>query len=121
MVLSAVIVAPMAGDARADQSQIFPSDPLWTIQIKDKPVAAPASSGDRVFVALQSGVLAHAVGDKRELWRSPTVADGPMVATADRLVVPTKGAIVALDATTGSEVWKLPVERLTAPMVAHRE
>jgi len=121
LVLSALMVAPIAGDARADQSQVFPSDPLWTIPIKDKPVAAPASSGERVFIALQSGLLAHALGDRRELWRSPTVADGPMVATSDRLVVPTKGAIVALDATTGNEVWKLPVEQLTAPMVAHRE
>jgi outer membrane protein assembly factor BamB len=121
LVLSALIVAPLAGDARANGSQIFPSDPLWTIAFKEKPVAAPATSADRVVVALQSGIVAYALHDKRELWRSPAVADGPMVATSDRLVVPTKGAIVALDATTGSEVWKLPVERLTAPMVAHGE
>jgi hypothetical protein len=121
LVLSVVLVAPLAGDARADQSQVFPSDPLWTIALPEKPVATPAAGVDRIFIPLQSGISARSLRDPAELWNARIVADGPIVALADRVVVPSGGAVVALDATTGREVWRAPVERLTAPLVAYRD
>ena len=120
-VLIALLVAPVAGDARADQAQNFPSEERWTIAFKDQPVAAPVASGERIVVALQNVVSAHTLQKGEVLWTAKINADGPLVATADRVLVPSAGVVIALDASTGVEVWKLPIAGITAPMVAHGE
>jgi outer membrane protein assembly factor BamB len=119
LVLCVVIVAPVAGDARSDPPQVFPSDPLWTIAFSETPVGTPAAGGNRLFVPLQSAISARSLASNAELWRAKIVADGPIVATADRVLVPSKGALTALDAATGREIWKVPVEGLSAPVVVH--
>jgi len=119
VVVIALLVAPIGGDARADQAQSFPSEERWTIAFKDQPVAAPVASGERLFVALQSVLAAHTLVKGEVLWTAKIIADGPLVATDDRVLVPSGGSVTALDASTGAEVWKLPLERITAPMVTH--
>lgn len=119
LVLCVVLVAPVAGDARTEQAQFFPSEPLWTLAFSETPVASPAAGGERVFIPLQSAILALSLRDKTELWRAKLVAGAPIVATPDRVIVPSGGAIVVLDAENGREVWRVSVERLTAPVVVH--
>jgi len=119
LVLCVVIVAPVAGDARADPPQFFPSEPLWTIAFSETPVATPAAAGDRIFIPLQSAISARSLRTNTELWRAKQVADGPVVATAEHVIVPSGGAIVALDAATGREIWQVQSERLSAPIVTH--
>jgi hypothetical protein len=118
-VLIALLAAPVAVDARADQAQTFPSEERWTIAFKERPVAAPVASAERIFVARQNVVSAHTLLKGDVLWTTKITADGPLVATAERVLVPSAGSVTALDASTGAEVWKLPVEGITAPMVAH--
>lgn len=120
LVLSVVLVAPLAGDARSEPAQIFPSQPIWTISFSETPVATPAIAGERIFIPLQSAISARSLRDNgNELWRATHVADGPIAATVDRVLVPSTGALIALDAATGSEVWRIPTAPLTAPIVTH--
>jgi outer membrane protein assembly factor BamB len=119
LLLTLLFGMPPPSDARADQVPVFPSDPLWTIDVKEQPVAAPAAAGDLLFVALQSHVSALTMKDHAEVWTAKVVATGPLVATAERLLVPTDGAIQALDAASGAVAWTLKTAALKAPITVH--
>jgi outer membrane protein assembly factor BamB len=85
------------------------------------PVAPPASSAGRLYLALQSGLSARRLADGTEVWQAPIEVDGPMAASDDRLVVAVKGELRGLDASTGAVVWTDPTGRLTAPPLVHGE
>jgi outer membrane protein assembly factor BamB len=98
--------------------QSFPSDPLWTVDISAKPVTAPVASGDRLFVALESGLSARKVADGSEIWKKSIVVDGPMAVSGDRLIAVSTGQVYGLDASTGETAWTELTGPLTAPPVA---
>jgi outer membrane protein assembly factor BamB len=119
MALSALFGAPAPGDARADQVAVFPSDPILTIDVSESPVAAPVAAGDLLFVAVQSHVSARRLRNLDEVWIAKVVADGPLLATSDRLLVPAAGEIHGLEAATGRTIWTLKTSALSAPLSAH--
>ena len=54
-----------------------------------------------------------------EAWRVPLAADRPIAADDDRVYVPVRGEIRALELTTGRQVWKVETGNLTAPPLVH--
>ena len=73
---------------------------------------------DRLFIALRSGaVTARDLQGGREIWTAPVVADGPLAAAEQRVLVPTAENIQALDAATGRQVWAIRVGTITAPLL----
>lgn len=121
MVAAFLFCTPPASDARADQAPVFPSDPLWTIEVKEQPVAAPAAAGDLLFVALQSHVAALRMKDSSAVWTAKVVATGPLAATPERVLVPADGAVQALDAATGTVLWTIKTAALSAPIAVDKD
>jgi outer membrane protein assembly factor BamB len=111
-----LLAVPVPVAVYANPPQMFPSEAAWTIDVKARPIVSPVASAGRVFIALQSGVHALRVKDHAEIWTQPLIADGPMAASADRLIVPSKGELHAFDAATGGVVWKMTTGPLTAPL-----
>jgi outer membrane protein assembly factor BamB len=109
--------------ASTETPQSFPSVPVWTIEVPAQPVVAspPVSSGDRLFVALESGIAAFRLANGAQIWTAKIVADGPMAISADRLLVQSKGELHALSTEDGRIVWSDRTGRLTAPPLVHGE
>jgi outer membrane protein assembly factor BamB len=125
-ILPIVLLASIAADGGAvapeAAQQAFPTLPIWTIEVQALPVAPPVSAAGRLFLALQSGVFAHRLDDGAKVWQqTPLEVDGPMAASDDRLVVPIKGELRGLDASTGTVVWADKTGPLTAPPLVHGE
>ncbi len=101
----------------ADQAQIFPTDPAWTVDVAARPIAPPVSAGGRIFIALQSGLTAFDVDNGKELWRVELIAEGAIWATNERIIAYAKGALHALDPATGESVWVVEAPPLTGPLM----
>jgi outer membrane protein assembly factor BamB len=101
--------------------QVFPTSPIWRIEVSAAPVAPPVASAGRLYLALQSGVSAHRLDTHAEVWQSPIVASGPMAACDERLIVAVNDELRALDAATGVVVWSDRPGPLTAPPLVHGE
>jgi outer membrane protein assembly factor BamB len=119
-----LIVMLFSSSARADQAPAFPSDPIWTKDVVTRPVAAAVASaavatGERLFFAVETGITSRRLQDGEDVWTNKIVATGPLATIGDRLIVPTDGEILALDALTGSTVWTLKTVAPTAPILAH--
>jgi outer membrane protein assembly factor BamB len=112
---------PARGSKPVKESPLFPSLPVWTIQVSSKPVAPPLAAGDRVFLALESGLTARRVSDGSEIWTKPIHVEGSMAASADRLVLQSKGELFALDAASGDPVWSDQFGPLTAAPLVHED
>jgi outer membrane protein assembly factor BamB len=80
----------------------------------------PVVSGGRVFIPDADGVSAFAVGTGKRLWTAPKAFDegaGPLLAVSGTTLVGTanfcfsasdsNGAMVALNAATGAEIWSV--------------
>jgi outer membrane protein assembly factor BamB len=102
-------------------SQVFPSDPVWTVDVSARPVGSPVAAADRLFLPLQSGISARRLSDGGEIWAAKVEVAGPLAASADRLVVPSKGELLVLDAATGEVAWSEHVGPLTAPPLVRGE
>ena len=113
------LVAAPTGAAIAEPLQVFPSDLAWTIDVATRPIAAPVTADDRLFVALQTGIAAVSVRDRSVLWTQKIVAAGAMAAAASRLIVPTDGQLHALDTASGQTAWTATTGQLTAPPFIH--
>ncbi|HEY7500469.1 MAG TPA: PQQ-binding-like beta-propeller repeat protein [Vicinamibacterales bacterium] len=96
-------------------AQIFPSDLLWTIDITAKPLTSPSASGDRLFIALESGISARKIADGSEIWNKRIAVDGPMAVAGDRLIAASTGQVYGLATETGDTVWSELIGPLTAP------
>ena len=83
------------------------------------PVAPPVASTTRLFVALQSGVSARRLDTGAEVWQAALEVVGPLAASEDRLVVPVKGELRVLDASTGALAWTDRAGPLSAPPLVH--
>lgn len=76
--------------------------------------------GPRVFVVLQSGIVAaHRVSDGGEAWRVELRAEHPVAADGARVFITAGEAVHALNAETAEVLWRAPVGPVTAPLVAH--
>jgi hypothetical protein len=103
----------------ATTSQLFPSEIKWTVEVSAKPVGAPVSSGDRLFVPLEFGVSARRLTDGSETWNAKVEIAGALAASPERVIVPAKAELRALDAATGQVAWTVPTTGLTAPPMVH--
>jgi outer membrane protein assembly factor BamB len=103
----------------AAASQFFPSEVKWTVEVSAKPVGAPVSSGDRLFVPLESGVSARRLTDGGELWNAKVEIAGALAAAPEHVIVPGKAELRALVASTGEVAWTIPTSGLTAPPTVH--
>jgi outer membrane protein assembly factor BamB len=83
-----------------------------------RPSAPPAIGGDKIFLALQSGVVvAHRISDGVEAWRVEMRTDQPIVVDGTRVFVASGEAVHALASGDASVVWRAPTGTLTAPML----
>jgi outer membrane protein assembly factor BamB len=82
-------------------------------------VAPPVAAGERLFVALESGISARRMSDGAEIWTKPIVVDGPMAASEGFLIVQSGGELRAFSAESGNDVWKAKPGKVTAPPLVH--
>jgi outer membrane protein assembly factor BamB len=84
-----------------------------------RPAAPPVIGGDRIFVALQSGIVAaHRVSDGAEAWRAELRTALPVAVDGSTIFVAAGDAVHALDAANGSVVWVARTGEVTAPLLA---
>ncbi|HSC28503.1 MAG TPA: PQQ-binding-like beta-propeller repeat protein [Vicinamibacterales bacterium] len=96
--------------------QSFPTATSWTIALSAAPQGPPVTAGDRIFFALESGIVqARSLERGAEIWTEKIQASGPIVADADVVVVPAQGTLHGLAAATGRKLWEMPLGELTAP------
>ena len=101
------------------QLQTLPSVVRWSVPIPARPAAPPVIAGDQVLVVLQSGIVAaHRMTDGAEAWRVELRTELPVVVEGSRVFVAAGEMIHALDAASGSVVWRTPYGAVTAPLVA---
>src|SRR5262245_25330623 len=87
----------------------FPLRLLWSAALGAPPGAPPVTDGDSIFVALRTGsVSALTAGAGTPVWSARLEPRGPLATDGGRVFVATDGAIEALDAKTGSAVWRTP-------------
>jgi outer membrane protein assembly factor BamB len=103
--------------------QSFPSAELWSKPIPAKPIAAaaPVAAADRIFLALESGISARRMVDGEEIWKRDDIVDRPMAASAEYLVIQSKGVLSVLDARSGTPKWTDQIGPLTAPPLIHND
>ena len=101
------------------QLQTLPSSVRWSVPISAGPAAPPVIAGDQIFVVLQSGIVAaHRVADGTEAWRVELRTDQSVAVEESRVFVAAGEMIHALDAASGSVVWRAPAGPVTAPLIA---
>jgi outer membrane protein assembly factor BamB len=115
------VVAESQTPSAADILENFPSTPVWSHPVSTRPLTSPAAAGDRLFLAVQSGLAALRLSDGSEIWRADIQADGPMVVAGERLIVPLKQELRGVDAATGQVVWTDSPGVLTAPLYVHED
>ena len=114
-----VFTAPIDAQATAPSVQSFPSDPIWTVDVKAIPVGSPLASRDYVFVPVQGAISALRLSDGSEAWTAKVELAGIPAASGDYLIVPTKESLQVLRADTGEVVWSDRTPAVTAaPLVA---
>jgi PQQ-like domain len=113
------LATPAHMTAFADPLQVFPSEPVRTIDVSARPIAPPVASDGRLFIAVQTGVAAMRIKDGTQIWTAPLVIEGAMAASANRLIVSSEGVLHALEAETGQPAWTAQTGPLTAPPFVH--
>jgi outer membrane protein assembly factor BamB len=104
-------------------AQSFPSDSIWRKEISATPipVAPPVAAGERLFLALDSGISARRMSDGSDVWTNKLVVDGPMAASEGFLIVQSGGALHALSTENGNEVWTDKPGKITASPLIHQQ
>ncbi len=101
------------------QLHTLPSVVRWSVPISARPAAPPVIAGEQVFVVLQSGIVAaHRMTDGVEAWHVELRTDQPVAVEGSRVFIAAGEMIHALDAASGSVVWRTPSGAVTAPLVA---
>jgi outer membrane protein assembly factor BamB len=89
------------------------------VAVSVRPSAPPAIGADKIFLALQSGVVvAHRISDGVEAWRVEMRTDQPIAVDGTRVFVASGEALHALDSGDAKIVWRAPTGTLTAPILA---
>jgi outer membrane protein assembly factor BamB len=89
---------------------------LWQAAVgpAGKPLSAPVSDGERLYVGARDGLYALALADGRAVWHFPTargVSAAPIVAGGVVYAACHDHHLYALDAASGEEEWHYEVER----------
>lgn len=102
----------------APPAQSFPSAVRWNVELAAAVLVPPVIAHPRVFVALQSGVVAaHRLEDGREEWTAKVEVDGPMATDGNVIVVPAQERVHALDVATGTIAWTGETGSPSAPLL----
>jgi outer membrane protein assembly factor BamB len=113
----AQIVAPPTPPTPATQS--LPSTIRWTIPISASPAAPPVIDGDRVFIVLQSGlVAARRVSDGTQAWETPLKSDRPVAIDSGHAYVATADHVEAVNVADGVTAWRVKTGPVAAPLLA---
>jgi len=109
-----------AAAAGAQSSALYPLDHFWTRAL-DAPFAAPPAADERfVYLALRTGRLSAVDPvSGTEAWSVELDASAPPLAADGRVYLAASGTVQALSGATGAVLWRLPADRLSAPL-AHR-
>jgi outer membrane protein assembly factor BamB len=111
---------PSRNTAAAVRTQALPSAVRWTVAVSARPAAAPVIEGPRIFLVLQSGIVAaHRLSDGVEVWRVELRTEHSVAADGARVFIASGEAIHALNAETSDVLWRAPVDTITAPLLAH--
>lgn len=110
----AVLALRLADGARLWQREVGPAG---------KPLSAPATDGERVFVGARDGLYALRLRDGDLAWHFPTgrrIEAAPALAGATLYVAGHDHHLYALDAVTGEERWSTAVQHRieTPPLLA---
>jgi outer membrane protein assembly factor BamB len=98
----------------------LPTAIRWAVAISARPAAPPVVDGLRIFLVLQSGIVAaHRLSDGGEAWRVELRTDRAVAADGERVFIASGEAIHALRAATSEVLWRAPVGTISAPLVAH--
>jgi outer membrane protein assembly factor BamB len=90
----------------------------WSVAVSVRASAPPVIGGDKIFLALESGVLvAHRISDGVEAWRVEMRTDQPIAVEGTRVFVASGEAVHALDSGDAAIVWRVPTGALTAPIL----
>jgi outer membrane protein assembly factor BamB len=112
-----LVSTPVAAQQKP-ATPVFPTSPLWTIDVDGPPSGPPVIVGDRVVVPLTSGlIVARVLSDGEDAWSAAIVASGPLIAGEQVIVVPAGMVIEGLDVATGRTRWKAETGTLTAPLL----
>ena len=108
--------------AASDQDEaafrVFPSSIEWTTEVSSGAITPPVVAAGHVIVALQSGdVSATRIADHKDGWKVRLAATTPLAAADGLVVVPVKGAVHALNASTGGVKWSKNIDVLGVPPV----
>jgi putative pyrroloquinoline-quinone binding quinoprotein/putative pyrroloquinoline-quinone-binding quinoprotein len=97
----------------------LPTEVRWSVAVSVRPAATPTIGGDRILLALESGVVvAYRQSDGVEAWRVEMHADWPIATGSDRVFVASGEAIHALALENAQVLWRAPAGTLTAPLLA---
>jgi len=81
----------------------------WSATLVDDVICQPAVDAERMYIGTSSGqVLALDRASHRVVWQQPVGLDHMLrlARVADRVLVSCNGKLIALDASTGVEVWR---------------
>lgn len=96
-----------------------PSSVWWSVPLPAGANGAPVIAGAHVYVTRLPGTIAaYRTDDGREAWTAELIPEGPLAVDGDLVVVPSTDALHALRGSDGQTVWRAPVGRLTAPLLA---
>jgi len=112
-------IARMWRDAKPAPAPLLPAELAWTLTLPIVPSAPGAMDQDRVYIPLRQDLLI-ALGRETGLleWTRAIDTAAPIVVGRSTLFTVSRGRILALDASTGEDVWSVEVEgAITAPLV----
>ncbi|HUS80164.1 MAG TPA: PQQ-binding-like beta-propeller repeat protein, partial [Armatimonadota bacterium] len=89
---------------------------LWQVAVgpAGRPLSAPVSDGERLYVGARDGLYALALDEGHEVWHFPTarrVTAAPVVAGGVVYATCHDHCLYALDAASGEELWRYEVGR----------
>ncbi|MDQ3211275.1 MAG: PQQ-binding-like beta-propeller repeat protein [Acidobacteriota bacterium] len=113
----AAAIAQSLGPATAARS--LPVEVRWTVAISARPSAPPVIGAEKIYLALQSGVVAaHRLSDGVETWRVEMRTEQPVALDGNRVFVAAGEAIHALSSDDAGLLWRVSTGVLTAPLLA---
>jgi outer membrane protein assembly factor BamB len=107
-------------EAKPSPLPLLPIERAWTLKINSAPSAPAAMDRERIYIPLRDNLLVALYRETGIVaWIRPYPTAAPLVLGGSSLFFVGDGAISALDAASGSHLWKAPVDApLSAPLVS---
>lgn len=101
--------------------QPVPGAERWSAPIGANTFVPPVMTDTQVFAVVPpAAIAAFRIDDGAELWRVELTADHPLAVDEGRVFVASGEAIHALDAATGSVVWRQPAGVIAVPPLVYQ-